>query len=103
MYLLDVGRVDLAKNGESGMRTLMPWTGAPSLKREMDRLFERFLEPDWSGFPAAAGEWMPSLDVSETKEALTVKVEIPGMDPKDVQVMLQENVLRIPSSARRAF
>jgi HSP20 family protein len=77
------------------MRSMMPWTGVPSLKREMDRLFERFLEPDWSGFPAAAGEWMPSLDLSETKEALTVKVETPGMDPKDVQVTLQENVLTI--------
>jgi HSP20 family protein len=77
------------------MRSLMPWTAAPNLKREMDRLFERFLEPDWSGFPAAAGEWMPNLDLSETKEALTVKVEIPGMDPKEVQVTLQENVLTI--------
>ena len=77
------------------MRSLMPWMGAPSLKREVDRLFERFLDPDWSGFPAAAGEWVPSLDLSETKEALTVKAEIPGMDSKDVHVMLQENVLTI--------
>ena len=38
---------------------------------------------------------MPNLDLSETKEALTVKVEIPGMDSKDVQVTLQENVLTI--------
>jgi len=67
----------------------------------MDRLFERFLEPDWSGFPAAVGEWMPNLDLSETKEALTVNVEIPGMDPKDVQVMLQENVLTIKGGEER--
>jgi len=82
------------------MRSLMPWMGAPSLKREVDRLFERFLEPDWSGFPAATGEWVPSLDLSETKEALTVKVEIPGMDSKDVQVTLQENVLTVKGEKR---
>ncbi len=38
---------------------------------------------------------MPSLDVSETKEAVVVKAEIPGMDPKDIHVTLQENFFTI--------
>jgi len=39
--------------------------------------------------------WMPSLDLAETKDALMVKVETPGIDPKDIQVTLQENLLTI--------
>ena len=76
------------------MRNLMPWTGMTGLKNEMDRLLERFVEPRWEEFPAM-GDWAPSLDVSETKEAFVAKVEVPGMDAGDIQVTLQENLLTI--------
>jgi len=76
------------------MRSLMPWTGVGGLKQEMDRLLERFIEPQWSDF-LAGGDWAPSLDVSETKEAFIVKVEIPGIDTSDINVSLQESLLTI--------
>jgi HSP20 family protein len=60
----------------------------------MDRLFDRFFEGKWEDFPTM-GEWAPSLDLSETKESLVAKVEVPGMDPKDIQVSLQEGLLTI--------
>src|SRR3990170_2774296 len=74
------------------MQALAPWTG--SLRKEMDRLFERFFEPRWDEFPALAG-WAPVLDVSETKEAVVVKAEVPGMDPKEIEVTLQGELLTI--------
>jgi HSP20 family protein len=67
----------------------------PTLRHEMDRLFERFLEPEWGEFPTALGDWVPNLDLSETKDAFMMKAEIPGMDPKDVQVSFQESLLTI--------
>ena len=36
-----------------------------------------------------SGPWAPDVDISETKEALTVKAELPGIDPKEVQVTLE--------------
>ena len=76
------------------MRALTPWTGMTSLRKEMDRLFERFVEPVW---PEAStlGEWEPKLDVSESKDAITVKAELPGVEQKDIAVSLQEGVLTI--------
>lgn len=82
------------------MRAVMPWTGLASLKQDMDRLFEHFFESKWEEFPAL-GEWAPRLDVSETKEAMVVKAEIPGMDPKDISVSLQENLLTIKGEKRQ--
>ena len=32
------------------------------------------------------GDWVPSLDLSETTDALLVKMEVPGIDAKDVQI-----------------
>jgi HSP20 family protein len=61
----------------------------------MDRLFDRFLGPEGGELSATLGEWVPSLDVSETKEAVVVKAEVPGTDPKDIHVTLQENFLTI--------
>jgi HSP20 family protein len=37
----------------------------------------------------------PALDVSETDKEIVAKAELPGMDPKDVEVTLRDNVLTI--------
>ena len=76
------------------MRALTPWTGMTSLRKEMDRVFERFLEPMWPEMPTL-GEWEPKLDVTETKESVIVKAELPGVEQKDIVVSLQEGVLTI--------
>lgn len=82
------------------MAALTPWSGLAPLRKEMDRLFERFWEGDFPALPAF-GEWSPALDVSETKDAVVVKAEVPGMDPKDIQLSLQENMLTIKGEKRQ--
>jgi len=76
------------------MRALMPAPELTSFRREMDRLFDRFWEDDGENLPAIR-EWVPSLDFSETADAYMVRIEIPGLEPKDVQVTLQDNVLTV--------
>jgi HSP20 family protein len=78
---------------EDAMRAPMPWTGT-GLKREMDRLFERFFESPWTDLPAL-GEWTPAVDVTETRETITVKAEVPGVDPKELNVSLEGDLLTI--------
>jgi len=75
------------------MRALAPWTGT-GLKREMDRLFERFFESPGAELPAL-GDWTPVLDVTEAKEAITVKAELPGVEPKEIAVSLEGDLLTI--------
>ncbi|HEX9821886.1 MAG TPA: Hsp20/alpha crystallin family protein [Methylomirabilota bacterium] len=75
------------------MRALTPWTGT-GLRREMDRLFERFFESPWAELPAL-GDWTPALDVTEGKDAITVKAELPGVEPKEIAVSLEGDLLTI--------
>jgi HSP20 family protein len=83
------------------MEALAPWTGLKSLRTEMDRLFDRFWETgDIFELPALA-EWRPALDVTETKDAVVVKAEIAGIEPKDVQVSLQDQVLTIKGEKKQ--
>ena len=76
------------------MRALTPWTGMTTFKKEMDRLFDRFVEPVWPEAPTL-GAWEPKIDLTETKDALTVKAELAGVDQKDISVSLQDGVLTI--------
>jgi len=47
------------------------------------------------------GEWMPSLDVSETKDNIVVKVEVPGMDGKDIDISFANGVLTIKGERKQ--
>ena len=76
------------------MKALTPWTGMTALRKEMDRLCDRFWEsefPEWPSF----GEWTPKLDVADTKDALMVKAEVPGIDPNEIEVTVHDQVLTI--------
>src|SRR5260370_36607905 len=75
-------------------------TGRGSVKHEMDCVLDRFLEGRWDEIPGL-GEWTPNMDISETKDSLVAKVEVPGMDPKDIQISLQENLLTIKGEKRQ--
>jgi len=82
------------------MRTLVPLAGFGSLRKEMDRLLERFGDWESPGLPAM-GNWSPSLDVSETKDGFVVKVEIPGMEPGDIHVGLDNQVLTVKGEKKQ--
>jgi HSP20 family protein len=71
-----------------------------TLKSELDRWFDRLAEFKWGELPVL-GDWAPSMDISETKDSLVVKVEVPGMDQKDIEISLQENLLTIKGEKRQ--
>jgi len=65
-----------------------------SLQREIDRLFDDFT----SGFPALGNgkaEMLPSMDVSETDKEIEITAELPGLEEKDVQINVADNLLTI--------
>ena len=76
------------------MRALTPWAPLTNLRQEMDRLLERFPEPRWYG-PGTTDAWAPTMDVSETRNAVVVKAEIPGVDEKDIEVSFHDGLLTI--------
>ena len=75
------------------MRAMTPWTGT-SLKREMDRFFEHFFEAPGAELPTL-GDWTPALDLTEGKDAITVKAELAGVEPSEIGVTIEGDVLTI--------
>jgi HSP20 family protein len=83
------------------MSELIPWRGeVERLRSEMERLYERFFDWTPSRRFGELGEW-PSVDVSETEKEIVVKADVPGMDPKDIQVFIDGNVLTLQGERKQ--
>jgi HSP20 family protein len=70
-----------------------------SLHREVNRLFDdvfRGFGPPagFGGLNAWSAQW-PTVEVSETEKDIRVTAEVPGLDEKDVEVLLEDGVLTI--------
>ncbi len=68
-----------------------PAKSLETLKREMDRLFDKFFE----AIPFSEQEFVPSVDISETDQDIIVQAEIPGVNPKDLDISLNGRLLTI--------
>lgn len=72
-----------------------------ALHNEMERVFQRFEQtwPRWPGLLRGAGTGaeaaVPSLDVRENADTVTIEADLPGLDEKDVSVTLANGVLTI--------
>ena len=64
-----------------------------TMQREINRMFGEF----GRGLPARfdEGELSPRIDVAETDNAIEVTAELPGIDEKDVEVVLRDDLLTI--------
>ena len=96
------------------VRDLLPWgrsTNAPAptmmrtesqnpfltLHREMNRLFDDVFTGIGGGVPVLAGRGLgwPSVELVETDQGLRVSAELPGLDEKDVELLIDDGVLTL--------
>ncbi|MCT8997578.1 Hsp20/alpha crystallin family protein [Chelativorans intermedius] len=69
-----------------------------SLQRDINRVFEDFwnrFERSYAGANGFLTAANPRTDISETEKEVEVSVELPGMDEKDIEVSLTDDVLTI--------
>lgn len=84
------------RGGDLARRTASVGLPLARLRSEMDRLFERFFQEPWTALTEAfapARAWMPLVDVLDSEKEVTVRAEVPGLGPQDVEVTLSGNTL----------
>ena len=77
-----------------------PFRELPALREEMDKLWNRFLGEKKFMEPFGRS-WAPSLDVSETKDNIVVKAEIPGMEAKDIDISFSGGALTLKGEKKQ--
>lgn len=73
-----------------------------SLHREMNRMFDDFFR-DFDMRPPMMAAWndnWPNVDLSETDKQVTVTAELPVLEEKDVEVLLEDGMLTIRGEKR---
>ena len=63
--------------------------------RYVDRFFQDFWNNSLSDLEEDSTVWAPRVDVRETKEAYEVLADLPGLDKKDINISLHDNVLTV--------
>src|SRR4051812_14590315 len=58
------------------------------LREDLDRWMQRLLDEPLSGPSLSELGWMPAVDVHETDDEIMVTVEVPGLDPGDLDLMV---------------
>ncbi|HWK61575.1 MAG TPA: Hsp20/alpha crystallin family protein [Eoetvoesiella sp.] len=102
------------------VRNLVPWTSrrspasAPqnstehpffSLQRDVNRLFDDMFKGFDIGFPSESlagtfsGSW-PRVEVLDGDQAVHVAAELPGMEEKDIEILLEDDVLTLRGEKR---
>ncbi len=78
------------------MTKVVRWTplNPVNLFNEFDRLFER---PSTQ----SASEWSIALDVAENEDVYMVKATVPGINPDDMEIVLEDNVLTLKGEILR--
>jgi HSP20 family protein len=102
-----MAKTEIAKSGETSVTR--PRDIFAAMRDEMNRVFERF-DHDWARWPRL-DEWprwpsafrratgaelvIPELDVRENAKSITIEVELPGVEEKDVSVTLANGLLTV--------
>jgi HSP20 family protein len=81
-------------------RTLDPMTSLRRIDSVLDEAFNSW--PIQSGHNGSLpSSWLPACDVFEDREAVKIVLEIPGVRPEDVKILLENDLLTIRGEKRR--
>jgi HSP20 family protein len=72
-----------------------PFRELAALQERMNTLFEDASGRRRKTDDYITGSWIPAVDVRETKDTLEITVEVPGLDPKDVEISVENSILTL--------
>ncbi len=76
-----------------------PFRDLTTLQDRIDRLFEDRLGRGralWGAGEALEGTtWAPAVDIVETDNEIVLKADLPGIDPKDVDIQVHDGTLTL--------
>jgi HSP20 family protein len=71
-----------------------PFGDMSLLQNQMNRLFETALQGRTGDATGTTG-WIPAADIYESDNDLVVTLDLPGIEPKNVDIRVENNVLTI--------
>ena len=73
----------------------------PAVSPDIDRVFDGLMRNWVNPGSLSEGAWNPSIDVSERDGEIVVSAEVPGIDPKDIDISIDDNNLVISGEKKQ--
>lgn len=71
-----------------------PYSLVDQLHNEINRLIGTHTGAD-DGTAAVTADWMPAVDIREDADRYVLRADLPGVDPKDIEITMENGVLTI--------
>lgn len=71
-----------------------PWSLIEQFRNEVDRLSEARVRSN-EGSNIATSDWAPAVDLLEKDDRFVLLADVPGIDPKDIEIDMDNGVLSI--------
>jgi HSP20 family protein len=72
-----------------------PFREFTTLQDRMNRLFRDSFSPEAQDQSLATSSFAPPVDVYEDEHNITLKIEVPGIEEKDIDVRIENNTLTV--------
>ena len=72
------------------------WGHNPRFQEQMKQVFDRFLgEDETDQSNVVTSQWTPRVDIKEEEKRFMILADIPGVDPKDIEISMDKGILSI--------
>jgi HSP20 family protein len=74
-----------------------PWNLISQIQNEMNKLLDNRMSL-YTGEDAGnvvTSEWAPAVDIKEERDRFVLYADVPGVDPKDIEITMEDNTLSI--------
>ena len=72
-----------------------PWNAMRQLQNEMSRVFDSAVAGAEDGSNVVTSRWTPAVNIKENSEQFVLTADIPGVEPEDIEVTMENGVLTI--------
>jgi HSP20 family protein len=77
------------------------WNTPSGLQDEIKQVFEKFFgEAEGDQSNVVTSQWAPRVDIREDDAGFTILADIPGVDPKDIEIHMEKGILTIKGERR---
>lgn len=71
------------------------WSNPRGLQDEIKQVFDRFLGDEGDQSNVVTSQWAPRVDIREDSDRFVILADIPGVDPKDIEIHMDKGILTL--------
>ena len=72
-----------------------PWRQIQNLRKELDQFFGAYNAASDDSSSTDTCDWIPAVDIKEEGERYVLRADIPGTEPKDIEIVAENGVLTL--------